>query len=320
MRSTTANVRCVVVALVFLLSAACSANGGFGGFGAPPPAPQYPQGQVTPIPSPSGGGPPFGIQQKFSPAPTSSPLPGPSGSGSASAAAASSAKPELAVQNATARLAYDGSAIDPIKAGKILELTFTVKNTTAAAATFSGLSIKDGDRDAGTRQVALSAAAGGSTDALTVALKPTVDLSAVKQVTLVLSDDKSNTSVSATIDGAPADASTTPLDEKHPSGGVTLDGIDVLRVDAQGARFHYAVTFALTNASSAKLDITGFLIAPPKGAPARVALPITLLPRATTGFVSIIVPYGGKLLPVGSYTITALSGAVATAKGSGALL
>lgn len=316
----TSNAAHAAVAVALFLAAGCSANGGFGGFGAPPPAGQYPQGQVGPYPNPSGStGPPFG-QQKLPPA-SSSPVPGASGSASpAGAAAAAGAKPELALLNATARMGYDGGEADPIKAGKVLELTFAVKNTTAAAVTLSDLRIEDGDKDAGERPLALSAPAGGTTDAVTVAVKPTIDLSAAKQILLVLSGDKNAVSLSAGIDGAPADATTTPLDDKHPSGGVTLDGIEVSRVDALGARFHYAVTFALTNASSAKAEITGFLIAPPKGTPAKVALPISLAPRSTTGFVSIIVPYGGKSLPAGSYAITALNGAVAVAKGSGALL
>ena len=298
--------RAVAAASLAVVIASCAATGGFGN--TPPTYPQQPGG-VNPN------------QVRTSPAPTGSTSPLPSPTGSASPGSPTPApKPTIEVQGASARFGYDGSADDPAKAGKLVELSFAVKNTTTTKAAFAGLTLRAGDTEAASLPTPIVAPPNGIAQSFAVALKPKLELAPVRQMTVGLTDETGKVTASATIDGAPADTTSAPLDEKHPSGGVTIEAVEVSRIEAPGAGFHYVVTFALTNASNLKIEVASLLVSPPKGSPAKMHLPLTLPPRTTTSFVSIIVPYAGKTLPKGEYTITAMAGANAVAKGSGPLL
>lgn len=297
--------RALAAASLAIIIASCAATGGFGN--TPPTYPQQPGGanpnQLRPAPGPTGSA--FQVPSPTGSASPASPTPAP--------------KPTIEVQGASARFGYDGSADDPAKA-KLVELSFAVKNTTTTKASFAGLTLRAGDAEAASLPTPIVAPPNGIAQSFSVALKPKFELAPVKQMTVGLTDETGKVVASATIDGAPADTTSAPLDEKHPSGGVTIDAVEVSRIEAPGAGFHYVVTFALTNASNLKIDVASLLVSPPKGSPAKVHLPLTLPPRTTTSFVSLIVPYDGKTLPKGEYTITALAGAAAVAKGSGPLL
>ncbi len=280
------------------LFTACSQNAGFGS--PPVPGPQQPVGQnpntnVSPVPLASGASP--------------------------SASGAPAATDALSVASASGRYAYDGSESDPTKAPRYLELAYALKNPTAKAITVSKLTIT-GDAGAaiGETKMALTIPPGTTTDVALVAFKTKKDAGFVKSVTMTFADDKDKTLVTGSADLPPTDLPFVPLDVKDPKGGASVDGVEVSKVDVAGGGLHYEVTFALTNASETKVDIDGFTLAPPKAPGVKASIALTIPPRTTTGFISIVMPFKGKALPDGDYLVNAVNGAATVAKSTGALL
>ena len=284
------------------IAAACSQNAGFS---APPvPGPPVPaNAQAAPLPSGSPGAYPG----------NNAVAPG----ASASPAAASQA---LTVVSATGRFAYDGSESDPMTAPRLLELAFALKNPTAKAITISKLTAT-GEKNVavGEAKVSLTIPPGATSDVVLIAFKPTKDAMYVKTVTMTFADDKGAALAAGNADLPPTDLPFVPLDVKDPQGGLTVDGVEVSAVQL-GSGLHYEVTFAMTNAGQTKADLNAFSIAPPKSPAARVSLSLTIPPRTTTGFISVILPFKGKSLPDGDYAVNVLNGTTSIAKATGVLL
>jgi hypothetical protein len=282
---------------VAALCVACSQNAGFG---APPvPAPPAP---VAPQAIASGA------------------TPGPNGvTSSASPAAASDQA--LSIVSATGRYAYDGSETDPVKATRFIELAYALKNATSKAVTIAKVSVaSDAGAAVGDMKFSVTVAPGATTDVALAAIKAKKELQFLKSVTMTFTDDKGKTLAVGTAELPPTDLPYMPLDEKDPKGAASVDGIEVSSVQVAGGGLHYEVTFALTNAGTGKVDLDGFSIAPPKSPSLKVNVPMTIPPRTTTGFISIVLPFKGKTLPDGDYSINAVNGSATLAKASGALL
>lgn len=281
---------------VAALCVACSQNAGFG---APPvPGPPAPGPQATNV---SGS-------------------PGPAGATSSASPGAVSDQ-ALTIVSATGRYAYDGSETDPVKAMRFIELAYALKNPTAKAVTISKLSVaSDADAAIGDMKLSVTVAPGGTTDVALAAFKAKKELQFLKSVTMTFADDHGKTLAVGTAELPPADMPYVPLDEKDPKGGTSVDGVEVSSVLVAGSGLHYEATFALTNAAMTKVDLDGFSIAPPKSPSVKVNIPLTIPPRTTTGFISIVLPFKGKSLPDGDYSINAVNGSATLAKASGALL
>lgn len=280
------------------IAASCSQNAGFSAPPVPgPPVPANPQAQA-PNASPGANG--------------ASP------SGSASPGAAIQV---LSVVSATGRYAYDGSESDPTRAPRLIELAFALKNPTQKAVTVSTLTATGESNVAiGTAKLAMTLAPGATGDVTLVAFKLKKDATFVKTVTMTFADDKGAALAAGNADLPPTDLPFVPLDVKDPKGGLSVDGVEISSVQLASGGQHYEVTFAMTNASEIKADLSAFSIAPPKTAAARVSIIMTIPPRTTTGFISIILPFKGKSLPDGDYSINALNGSASVAKATGALL
>jgi hypothetical protein len=281
---------------VAALCVACSQNAGFGAPPVPaPPAPVAPQSVTSP-----GASGPLGA--------TSSASPG------------ASADQALSIISATGRYAYDGAETDPVKAMRFIELAYALKNATSKAVTISKLSVaSDGGVAVGDMKLSVTVAPGGTTDVALAAFKAKKELQYLKSVTMTFTDDKGKTVAVGTAELPPSDMPYVPLDDKDPKGATSVDGVEVSSVQVAGG-LHYEVTFALTNASATKVDLDGFSIAPPKAPSLKVNVPLTIPPRTTTGFISIVLPFKGKSLPDGDYSINAVNGSATLAKASGALL
>jgi hypothetical protein len=287
------------VAALFLASG-CSQNAGFG---APPAAP-YPgpanQTQATTSPNPLGSG--LGLASSGSPNPNAS------------------AASVLGVAGASARYAYDGADPDPAKAGRLVELAFAFRNPTNAAVVMTKVQASL-DKDAvGEAPLKITAQANATSDVALVALRPKKDLAQAKRLNLAFLDDKDKIALQTSVDLPPTDMPFVPLDDKDPKGGTSIDGVEVSRVVSADSGLHYEITFALTNAGTSKVNIDGFTLTAPKSAAQKVHLGLTLPPRTTTGFISMILPFKGKALPNGDYLISAQGGNAVVAKSSGALL
>lgn len=279
------------------LFTACSQNAGFGS----PPVPGPPQ------PGPQSN--------------TTNGSPGPLASGQLPNASPGASADALNVVSATGRYAYDGAESDPAKAPRFLELAFALKNPTAKAITISKLSVAgDAGTQIGETKLSLTIAPGATTDVALVAFKTKKEAGYVKSVTMTFADDKGKTAVTGSADLPPTDLPFVPLDVKDPKGGASIDGVEISSVQVASGGLHYEVTFALTNAGETKVDLDGFSVAPPKTAGAKAAIALTIPPRTTTGFISIIMPFKGKALPDGDYAVNAVNGSAAVAKSTGALL
>jgi hypothetical protein len=283
------------------LFTACSQNAGFGS---------------PPVPGPPAPGPQSSGQQQLNGSP------GPLASGAlANSSAPPGSSDALTVVSATGRYAYDGSEADPSKAPRFLELAFALKNPSAKAITLSKLSVaSDAGVAIGDAKVTITIAPGATTDVTLVAFKTKKDAGYVKAVTMSFEDDKGIKLTSGNADLPPTDLPYVPLDVKDPKGGASVDGVEVSTVQVASGGLHYEVTFALTNAADTKVDIDGFSIAPPKAAMIKAAIPLTIPPRTTTGFISIVMPFKGKSLPDGDYAVNAVNGSATVAKSTGAML
>ena len=281
--------------------AACSQNAGFNSPPVPGPPVPAPQG-VTP----SG----------------SSGLPGVNGGNQGSASASPVAVSQtLTVASATGRFAYDGADSDPMRAPRLIELAFALKNPTTKAVTVSKLTATgENSVSVGEAKLSLTIAPGETSDVTLLAFKPKKEAAFVKTVTMTFVDDKGVALAAGNADMPPTDTAFVPLDVKDPQGGLTVDGVEISSVQVAGGGPHFEATFAMTNAGTTKIDLSGFSIVAPKTPAARVNISMTLAPRTTTGFISIILPFKGKTLPDGDYVINALNGNSSMAKATGALL
>lgn len=283
------------------IAAACSQNAGFNSPPVPgPPVPANPQG-VTPSGSPGINGlPPVGASSSASPG---------------------AANQVLSVASATGRFAYDGSDSDPMRAPRLIELAFALKNPTTKAVTISKLTATGENQVAvGDAKLSLTIAPGETSDVTLIAFKPKKEAALVKTVTMTFADDKGVALAAGNAELPPTDTAFVPLDVKDPQGGLTVDGVEISSVQVAGGGPHFEATFAMTNAGTTKVDINAFSVVPPKTPSARVNISMTLAPRTTTGFISIILPFKGKSLPDGDYVVNALSGTTSIAKATGALL
>jgi hypothetical protein len=297
---------------LLLVVAGCSTNAGFGTpvSGPNPVNNPNPYGP-TPGPNASGSIMPYegrpGIEPINSPygSPQPSPTPIPN---------------TISIVGAALRLAYDGSAKDPVKAQRVLELSFALQNTTKNVAKVTSVAAYADKTALGTSPVTLTAAAGQTSEVAAVALKTSDDPMKYKEVMVNFLDDTKKMIGSAKLDVPPQDTSFTSLDEKHPKGPFSIDSAEISSIRIGGGP-SFECTFAVTNATSAAVTITQFEIKPPKGDAVKLAIPLAVPPRSVSGFVSIVVPYtGGKNLPSGSYMIRAVQNGVTAAKASAVLL
>jgi hypothetical protein len=298
---------------LMLVVAGCSTNAGFGTPVSGPnpvnnPNPYGPQpgptasGSVMPYEGRPGGIEPIGT-------PYGSPQPSPT------------AMPNtISIVGAALRLAYDGSAKDPVKAPRVLELSFALQNTTKNAAKVTSVAAYADKTALGTSPVTLKAAAGQTSEVAAVALKTSDDPMKYKEIMVNFLDDTKKMIGSAKLDVPPQDTSFTSLDEKHPKGPFSIDSAEISSIRiGQGPSFE--CTFAVTNATSSAVSVTQFEIKPPKGDTVKLTIPLSVPPRSVSGFMSIVVPYtGGKNLPSGSYTIRAVQNGMTAAKASAVLL
>src|SRR5215472_3859058 len=214
---------------------ACSQNAGFG---------------APPVPGPPAPGPQAAASGAVMPAASGALPVGASGSPSAN-----SSQP-LTIVSATGRYAYDGSETDPVKAMRFVELAYALKNSTSKAITIAKLSVaSDSGTAVGDMKLSVTVAPGGTTDVTLAAFKSKKELQFLKSVTMTFVDDKGVTLAVGTADLPPIDMPYVPLDEKDPKGGTTVDGVEVSSVQLSSGGPHYEVTFALTNASAAKVDL-----------------------------------------------------------------
>lgn len=285
---------CAAAAALF---AACSSNAGFGG------APPYQGGGPQPNGTPPNGSvaSPFGDETAE---PTDTP------------------NTPLSVDSANARLAYDGYPADPVKAPRLVEVTFALSNPQQTPQPVSDVGIAADTAKAQHVGLSLEALADQDTVETLVAVAPPKDYSKTKQLNLTFTD-KGTLLAQDTIDfPTTSDATMTPLDKKTPAGGLTIDDVAVSQIAAPGSGLHYDVTFSATNAGTSDASIAYFTIAPPKSDPVKIAIPLKIPARTGMSPISIVMPYSGKskTLPTGTYTVTASDGKNALAQGTGPLL
>jgi hypothetical protein len=284
--------------------AACSTNAGFGTPATEPQpvGPGYPQSVNSPGPSPSGFLNPDFSQEPGSPEPSPTPVPN-----------------TLSIVGASLRLAYDGSAKDPVRANRLVELSFALQNTTQNSAKISTVGARSGAARFSDMSVAVSAASNQTSPVETLVVKTPDDPQKYKTILFSFLDSQKKLIGSANLDVPAFDVSFTSLDEKHPKGALSIDGAEVSPI-SNGQGTYFECTFAITNPSQIPASLSEFDIKPPKGASIKVAVPMVVPMRAASGFVSMIVPYDGKSLPNGSYTITAQQNGVTAASASAVLL
>ena len=299
------------IAAASIALAACSTNAGFGtpasgpqplGPGYPNAASPVPSGSIVPLESgaPISGSP--GPESSASPLNTATPIPD-----------------TLTVEGASLHLAYDASVADPVKAPRLLELAFALQNTTHKTAKVADVKVSSDNTAVAEQAVSVTAPAGQTSQAAFATLKTSQDPTRYKQLNIDFIDDAKKPIGTQKLDVPQQDFAFTSLDEKHPKGGVSIDSVEISKVDSAGGP-HYECTFALTNASATQAQISQFVIAPPKGPATKVSIPVVVPARSTSGFVSIVLAYNGKALPGGSYGITAMQNANTIAKGSANLL
>ncbi len=307
--------RALGLALAWVL-AGCSTNAGFGTpVSGPNPVSNQnqPYGQpfgVSPGPSVSGSIPPYFMRQGVSPAPSpqGSPTPTPT-----------PIPNTISIVGPALRLAYDGSAKDPVKAPRVLELSFALQNTTKNSAKVTSVAAYADKTALGSSPVAVSAAPGDISEVAALAIKTSDDPLKYKEVMLNFLDDSKKMIGSVNLDVPPMDTQFTSLDEKHPKGPFSIDSVEISAIAApKGA--HYECTFAVTNASATAVSVTEFDIKPPKGDAVKVAIPLPVPARSVSGFVSIVVPYNGKTVAPGTYTVTAMQNGTPVARATAMLL
>lgn len=225
----------------------------------------------------------------------------------------------LTIEGASLHLAYDAAAPDPVKAPRLLELAFALQNTTKKAEKITSVKLESDKIPVGDTAVAVNAPANQTSQAALVTVKVADSPGKYKQLTIDFLDAANKTISTQTLDVPQQDFSFNPLGEKHPKGGVTIDSVEVSRV-AGATGLHYDCTFALTNAGATPAGITGFTVAPPKGPSVTIPMTLSVPPRSTSGFVSFVVPFSGKSLPTGTYTVTAMQNKTTVAKGVSSLL
>ena len=283
------------------LLAACSSNAGFGG------APPYQNGAPNPTPF-AGNGSPFG---------------------GTSPEAAATPETTLTVDSASARVAYDAYAADPVKAPRLVEVTFALNNPEATPMPVSDVAIAPDNAPTSHVALALQALPEQDTVETLVAIAPPKDPSKTKQIKLTFSDGKGAMLASSTVDyPTAADPTMTSLDKKRPNGALTIDDISITTISAPGPGLHYDLTFSATNASQTDAAIAYFTVTPPKSGPndvpgtVKIAVPIKLPARTEMSAISIVVPYStkAKTLPSGKYVVEASDGKSTLAQGSGPLL
>ena len=281
---------------VAIVLAGCSTNAGFG-TPATGPNPVQPYGQpmgMSPTPMMTGSAEPFipGDGQEFP--------------GAASATATPTPAPNtISIVGPALRLAYDGSAKDPSKAPRMLELSFALENTTQNAAKVSSVVAHAGSSALGTSPISVSASPGQTSEVVALVLKTSDDPAKYKDVDLTFLDDAKKMVGSAKVDVPPMETQFTSLDDKHPKGPFSVDSLEISTINV-GKTPHFEVTFALTNPSSAPVSVTEFDIKPPKGDAIKVSLLLPVPARSASGFISFVVPYGGQSVPSGTYTVTAM--------------
>ena len=284
--------------------AACSSNAGFGG------APPYQNGPPNATPF-AGGGTPFAGAAAFSPEPGETPT------------------TPLTVDSSSARLAYDAYAADPVKAPRLVEVTFALNNQQSTPMPVGDVDIAPDNAPTSHVKLALQALPQQDTVETLVAIAPPKDPSKTKQIKLTFGDGKGATLASSTVDYPTAtDPTMTPLDKKQPNGSLTIDDVSITSISAPGPGLHYDLTFSATNASQNDAGIAYFTVTPPKNGPndvpmpVRIAVPIKLPARTEMSAISIVVPYSpkAKTLPSGKYAVEASDGKSTLAQGSGPLL
>lgn len=292
-----------LVAVVFSAAvAACSSNAGFGG------APPYPGGQPNPTPYQPGGATPFG--------------------GGSPGATAQPDTP-LVVDSASARFAYDAYAADPVKAPRLVEVTFALNNSDETPMPVADLAIA-ADKGTPTHvKLSLQALPDQDTVETLVAIAGPKDPSKTKQLALTFGDGKGTLLAADTIDfPTAADPVITQLDSKRPAGSLTIDDVAVTSITAPGSGLHYDLTFSATNASKNDISIAAFIVTPPTNdtdkvpSPVKVAIPIKIPARTEMAAISIVMTYSGKskTLPSGKYEVDASDGKSTIAQANGPLL
>jgi len=292
-----------VATMAAAVLAACSSNAGFGG------APPYQNGAPNPNPTPfAGGGTPFaGTSAEPGETPTT----------------------PLTVDSASARVAYDAYAADPVKAPRLVELTFALNNPQATPMPVGDVAIAPDNAPVTHVALTLQALPQQDTVETLVAIAPPKDPSKTKQIKLTFGDGKGTVLASSSVDYPTATNPTmTALDKKRPNGGLTIDDVSITSISAPGAGLHYDLTFSATNASQSDAAIAYFTVTPPKSgpndvpAPVKIAVPIKLPARTEMSAISVVVPYStkAKTLPSGKYVVEASDGKSTLAQGSGPLL
>ena len=297
---------------LLLVVAGCSTNAGFGTpvSGPNPVSNPNPYG-AQPAPGASGSVMPYDARPGSQPVgnPFGSPPPSPS-----------PIPNTISIVGAALRLAYDGAAKDPVKAPRMLELSFALQNTTKNAAKVTSVAAYADKTALGTSPVVVTAAPGQTSEVAAVALKTSDDPMKYKEVMVNFLDDTKKMIGSAKLEVPPMDTSFTSLDDKHPKGPFSIDSAEISSIRiGQGPSFE--CTFAVTNATASSVAVTQFEIKPPKGDAVKLTIPLSVPPRSVSGFMSVVVPYtGGKSLPSGSYTIRAVQNGATAAKASAVLL
>jgi hypothetical protein len=272
-----------VVAVLAIASSACSANGGFGSPNPLPPQQGYPGQPLGATPAPSGSSP----NPYVSPGPSSSP-------------------DTIYLSSTVLRAAYDGSAADPVKAARLLEISFGFKNPTVDPDSLSTLTVAtDGDPAGRRLGFSLAIPPGKSSDINVVGVSLKQEFAKIKHITLTFDNPDGDNLATTTVDPPALTLTFTPLDAKQPTGALSIDGIDFSHVTGPGSGLHYECTFGMTNASGAKVSVDNFTVTPPKGSPITVPVPVVIPARNSSSLMTVILPYSGKSLPAGKYTVTA---------------
>lgn len=290
----------LVAAVFYAAVAACSSNAGFGG------APPYP-GAPNPTPY-QGGATPFGGGSPGATPPPDTPL---------------------TVDSASARFAYDAYAADPVKAPRLVEVTFALNNSNETPMPVADLAIV-ADKGTPTHvKLALQSLPDQDTVETLVAIAGPKDPSKTKQLALTFGDGKGTMLAVDTIDfPTGTDPIMTPLDSKRPAGNLTIDDVAVTSITSPGSGLHYDVTFSATNSSKNDISIATFIVTPPTNdtdkvaSPVKVAIPIKIPARTEMAAISVVMTYTGKskTLPSGKYEVDASDGKSTIAQASGPLL
>ncbi|HEV2037426.1 MAG TPA: hypothetical protein VGQ96_02380, partial [Candidatus Eremiobacteraceae bacterium] len=199
------------------------------------------------------------------------------------------------------------------------ELSFALQNTTQNGAKVASVAVYADKATLGTTRVAVTAAAGQTSEVMSVALKTSEDPLKYKDLMLNFLDDSKKMIGSVKLDAPALETIFTSLDEKHPKGLFSIDSVEISHIGG-GKSTQFECTFALTNASAAAVSVNEFAIKPPKGDAVKIAIPLGVPARSASGFISIVVPYNGKSLPAGNYSVSALQNGTTAAKASAVLL